>query len=119
AAADRLDDLDGPERARTLRDVRSFVEREIVAHEQRDERELYPEIERRLGSDEALLPMSRSHREIFLLARRFSGLVDDLPPEGPDREDLSEARRLLYGLYAVLQLHFGQEDELYRGLGDA
>jgi hypothetical protein len=45
-------------------------------------------------------------------------LLDDIGPEGPDSEDISELRRLLYGLYAVLRLHTTQEDESYLSLAD-
>jgi len=35
-----------------------------------------------------------------------------------DEEDLVELRRLLYGLHAILRLHFAQEDEGYLSLAD-
>jgi len=35
-----------------------------------------------------------------------------------DDDDLVELRRLLYGLHAVLELHFAQEDEGYLSLVD-
>jgi hypothetical protein len=34
----------------------------------------------------------------------------------PDGQQVLELRRLLYGLYAVLRLHFAQEDESYLSL---
>jgi hypothetical protein len=41
-------------------------------------------------------------------------LVEQLDPDkGADDDDLRELRRLLYGLHAVLRLHFAQEDESY------
>ncbi len=39
-------------------------------------------------------------------------------PGGPDADDILELRRLLYGLYAILQLHFAQEDEGYLSLAE-
>jgi hypothetical protein len=36
-----------------------------------------------------------------------------LPAEGPRPEDLRDLRRALYGLHAILALHFAQEEELY------
>jgi len=41
-----------------------------------------------------------------------------LPPEGPTAEDLSDFRRILYGLDAILRLHFAQEEESYLPLLD-
>jgi hypothetical protein len=47
------------------------------------------------------------------MARLYSRLVAQLPSDGPGPEDLRDLRRALYGLHAVLTLHFAQEDELY------
>jgi hypothetical protein len=62
--------------------------------------------------------MSRGHIEIAHLIRRLGLLLDDIDEELPDPDDLAELRRLLYGLHAVLQLHFAQEDESYLSLAD-
>jgi hypothetical protein len=40
----------------------------------------------------------------------------DLPSTGPEPEDLSDLRRILYSLHAILRLHFDQEEELYFSL---
>jgi regulator of sigma D len=45
-------------------------------------------------------------------------MVADLPPGGPDHAGIIEFQRVLYGLDAILRLHFAQEDELYQGLAD-
>jgi len=45
-------------------------------------------------------------------------LLEELPPEGPTSEDLSDFRRILYGLDAILRLHFAQEEESYLPLLD-
>ena len=62
--------------------------------------------------------MSRAHVEIAHQIRRLGQLLDDIGADGPDDEDISELRRLLYGLYAVLRLHTTQEDESYLSLSD-
>lgn len=55
--------------------------------------------------------------EIEHLARVFghllSDLLSDLPPEGPSPDDFADLRRVLYGLHAILRLHFAQEEEAY------
>jgi hypothetical protein len=43
-------------------------------------------------------------------------VLDDLPEDGPDEDDLLEMRRLLYGLHAILRLHFAQEEQSYLSL---
>jgi hypothetical protein len=62
--------------------------------------------------------MSRAHVEIAHLVRRLGRLLDGLGPEGPDENDVRELRSVLYGLHAVLRLHFAQEDEGYLSLVD-
>jgi hypothetical protein len=58
-------------------------------------------------------PLIHTHHEIHRLTRLFGRLIAHLPPEGPAAEDLRDLRRSLYGLHAILTLHFAQEEELY------
>jgi hypothetical protein len=60
--------------------------------------------------------MSRVHREIFHLVDLFQRRVSDLPVSGPEPADIRDLRGILYGLHAVLRLHFDQEEELYASL---
>ena len=63
--------------------------------------------------------MSRTHVEIRPRTSACLGrLLDQLPAEGPDEDDLTEMRRLLYGLHAILRLHFAQEEEGYLSLAE-
>lgn len=68
-----------------------------------------------LGGD-PLAAMSRTHQEIFHLARAFERLIEMLGPLGPDAADLVDLRRTLYALHAVLRLNVAQEEELYSSL---
>jgi heavy metal translocating P-type ATPase len=89
---------------------------EIGPHEQAEERELYPALDRMLGSPEVTTTMSRGHAEIARQARRLGQLIDDIGSEPPDDADLADLRALLYGLHAILRLHTTQEDESYLSL---
>lgn len=60
--------------------------------------------------------MSRARAEIVHQTHVLSRLVEELAPQGPDAEDLAELRTLLYGLYAILRLHFAQENADYLAL---
>jgi soluble P-type ATPase len=71
-----------------------------------------------LGGDDPTAPMHRAHAEIVRLTRLLGGLLDDLGPAGPEPEDLADLRRVLYGLHAILRLHFAQEEEAYLSLLD-
>jgi hypothetical protein len=57
--------------------------------------------------------MSRAHAEIAHLTRLLGGVLADLGPGGPEAEDLTDLRRILYGVHAILRLHFAQEEEAY------
>jgi heavy metal translocating P-type ATPase len=113
AVGDRLGIGDGPETCWELRAVDRLLQEEVLPHEQADEAELHPRIARLLGGQDPMASISRTHREIAHLARRLHRLVASLPPEGPSPEELTELRRILYGLEAILRLHFAQEDEIY------
>ena len=95
-----------------------FLVEELAPHEEAEESQLYPVLSRVLGGSDPTGPMSRAHVEIAHLIRRLGGLLDDIDGE-PDDQDQRELRRVLYGLYAVLRLHFAQEDEGYLSLADA
>ncbi len=111
--ADGLDKLP-PARARAeLHSAGAFLADELLPHERNEDASLYPAVARLLGGDDPTAAMSRAHLEIAHLVGSYERLLADLPPEGPGADDLPELRRLLYGLYALLQLHVAQEEESY------
>jgi heavy metal translocating P-type ATPase len=117
-AADQLDVARPRESIARVRDVHRFLVEELGPHEQAEDRDLYPVLARVLGGNDPTATMSRAHVEISHLIRRLGRVLDDIGPEDPDSDDIRELRRLLYGLHAILQLHFAQEDEGYLSLAD-
>ncbi|MEA2534571.1 MAG: hypothetical protein QOJ93_2382 [Actinomycetota bacterium] len=115
--ADVLDTLPPREALRELGEVRTFLTERLAPHEAEDDRILYPIVAGILGGDDPTGAMSRGHQEIQHLIRRYASTVDELPASGPDVDDLRTLRGLLYGLDAVLRLHFAQEEESYLTLG--
>jgi heavy metal translocating P-type ATPase len=101
-----------------VRAVRVFLDEELLPHEQAEDAVLYPVLAEVLGGEDPTGTMSRGHAEIAHFVRRLGGLLDDIPPTGPEPDDLQELRSVLYGLYAVLRLHFAQEDEGYFSMLD-
>ena len=118
AVADSLDASRPAESLAMLHEVHRFLVDELEPHEEAEDSTLYPTLARVLGGNDPTATMSRAHVEISHLIRRIGRVLDDLDPAGPDEDDIIELRRLLYGLYAVLQLHFAQEDEGYLSLAD-
>lgn len=111
--AGRLDTLP-PADARTELDrVREMLETELLPHEREEQRTAYPLLAKLLLDEDPTGPLIQTHHEIHRLSRLFGRLVTQLPPEGPRSEDLRDLRRALYGLHAVLTLHFAQEEDLY------
>lgn len=113
--ADVLQELPAAELAPRLAGARATLD-EVLAHERNDERQVYTGIASRLGGEDPLAAMSRTHQEIFHLARSFERSCAGLDGREPDAEDLIDLRRTLYALGAVLRLNIAQEEELYLSL---
>ncbi|HEX6219678.1 MAG TPA: heavy metal translocating P-type ATPase [Acidimicrobiia bacterium] len=114
--ADALDSQTPADARRSLEEVESFLVDEILPHEANDETDVYPRMAELLPGEDPMALMSRSHREIFHLVDLFQRQVGDLPRGGPEPGDVRDLRRTLYGLHAILRLHFDQEEELYASL---
>ncbi len=89
---------------------RLVVER-LLPHEHAEEHELYPLLSAEFGDQNAAVAMSRGHAEIDLLARRLGRHLAE--PGGMTADQVDDLRATLYGLDAVLRLHFAQEEEGY------
>ncbi|MGY6501066.1 MAG: heavy metal translocating P-type ATPase [Acidimicrobiales bacterium] len=118
SVADALDDASGPQLRPRLEELRRRLVDDLEPHERTEGAELYPLLDRLLGSPEATATMTRAHDEISHYVRRIDRLLDTLPASGPDSADTAELRRLLYGLHAIAALHVAQEDESYFSLID-
>ena len=111
--------VSAPEKVMAMaRQLHRVLVEEVEPHEEAEDTELYPMLARVLGGVDRTATMSRAHAEIAHLIRRFGHLLDDIDATDPDPDDLGELRRLLYGLHAILRLHFAQEDESYLSLVD-
>jgi heavy metal translocating P-type ATPase len=86
------------------------LEQDLVPHERADEDELMPLVARAIGGA-ATATMRRTHAEIEHQVSRLRRLLDGIDPAQVTPEDVTELRRLLYGLYAVCRLHNSQEEE--------
>ena len=93
-----------------------FLVDEIGPHEDAEGAELYPVLDRGSAArtDRHDEPSPRRDRPAHPPARRCW----TARPRPPDADDVLELRRLLYGLHAILRLHFAQEEEGYFSLLD-
>lgn len=60
--------------------------------------------------------MSRAHAEIERLVQRLGRHLDLADDGGLRLDQLDDLKACLYGLHAVLTLHFAQEEEAYFSL---
>ena len=119
-AADALttDPLAAPAAMAQVRHAHALLTDDIWPHENAEEAELYPALNRLLGGTDPTAAMSRAHAEIAYQIARLGRLMTDIGDRAPDEADIADLRGALYGLYAILRLHTVQEDEAYLSLGD-
>ncbi|MGY4711093.1 heavy metal translocating P-type ATPase [Mycolicibacterium sp. CBM1] len=104
----------------SLRAADAFLQDTLLPHEEAEDSALYPALARPLGSGEATATMSRMHAEIHRLAQRLHThreLADAAGAVRPEQSD--DLLACLYGLYALLRLHFVQEEENFFVLAPA
>lgn len=94
-----------------------FLTHHLIPHATAEDQALYPVVARVIGGPKATGTMIRDHVEVVRLtgqlqahAGAFARGAAVVP------EDL---RRVLYGLYAIVPLHFAKEEEVYLPLLDA
>ncbi len=117
--ADRL--VEGPDAAALQSLSRSYavLTERILPHERAEETELYPALAVPLHSNEATATMSRTHAEIQRLSDRIGEHLRSAEAAGAiQRDQVDDLLACLYGLYALLRLHFVQEEESYFTLAD-
>ncbi|MGW4213617.1 heavy metal translocating P-type ATPase [Lentzea sp. NPDC004789] len=115
-AADGLHGGMTVEAAEAVRHAHQLVTERLLPHERAEEHELYPALSEEFRDQHATVPMSRGHAEIERLVRRLGRHVAE--PDGMTADQVDDLRATLYGLDAVLRLHFAQEEESYFVLAD-
>lgn len=117
--ADEIDTAPPDELRDALEGAYLFLENHLIPHARAEDRVLYPAVARVLGSEHATETMTRDHVEVGTLANELGVLrVELVDDEEPTRNVRSEARRVLYGLYALVKAHFAKEEEIYLPLLD-
>ena len=96
----------------------AFLAHHLIPHAEAEDQALYPVVQRVMGARRATATMSRDHVEVGRLTAELAGLIRQIGPEGPSAEQGEGLRRLLYGLYALVHVHFAKEEEVYLPLLD-
>jgi iron-sulfur cluster repair protein YtfE (RIC family) len=98
------------EREAVVARILEFLRGTLIPHAEAEEGFLYPEVARLLGHEEATAPMSHDHVAI-------GALTDALAEADPSETDALQ--ELLYGLHALITVHFRKEEDIYLPLLDA
>ena len=109
-AADALAHGPVPGADAALRRTLDVLTVDVLPHERAEETQLYPALASYLRDPEAMVTMSREHTEIERLVERIRRHLAE-SPDGIRADQIDDLRATLYGLDAILTLHFAQEDE--------
>lgn len=93
--------------------ITAFLVRQLLPHAQAEERALYPFVEEVMGAKGATATMSQDHVAIGRLAKELSDLCPRLQGERLEAWQEQALRRMLYGLFALVTVHFAKEEEIY------
>lgn len=117
AAADGMESGDGAMAA--VDSAYDFLSAHLLAHAQAEEAALYPVVCRVMGSPDATKTMQVDHKEIKRLTEELGQIRTRVSGGRPSAEQARDLRRVLYGLYALVGVHFVKEESVYLPLLDS
>jgi hemerythrin superfamily protein len=109
-AAHEVARLDRAERELLVGRIVEFLRGTLVPHAKAEEELLYPEWAKLVGFAEAAVPMVHDHEAIVERIDRL---------EQADADDVETLQELLYGLYALISVHFRKEEDIQLPAFDA
>ena len=109
AAGGEVIDLAPEERQALVGRILEFLRKTLVPHAEWEEQVLYAAVGKLLGSTAATATMSRDH---VAIRRMIDALAE------ADLSDVTRLQELLYGLHALIVVHFEKEEEVYLPLLD-
>jgi iron-sulfur cluster repair protein YtfE (RIC family) len=109
-AARELPRLSEEERVALRERILGFLRGTLVPHAKAEEDVLYPEWAKLLGFADAAAPMIHDHDAIAARIERL---------EQADVGDIDSLQELLYGLHALISVHFRKEEDLQLPAFDA
>jgi hemerythrin-like domain-containing protein len=98
--------------------VYDFLAHHLIPHAQAEERALYPVVAKLMGAPEATATMSRDHVEVDRLTEELGLIRSKIGGQTLTATQANQLRRVLYGLYTLVKVHFAKEEEVYLPLLD-
>ncbi len=117
-AADSVGRAPDADARRLIDAAYDFLAHHLIPHATAEDKALYPVVNRVLGAPGATATMSRDHVEVGRLTEELRQLRERIGG-GIDDASAAALRRVLYGLYALVHVHFAKEEEVYLPLLDA
>ena len=102
-----------------IEEAYNFLTQQLLPHAQAEDKALYPMVQKAMGSPQATATMSRDHLEVARLTEELGTLRVHKSQLTITSIQAMALRRVLYGLYTLLKLHFAKEEEIYLPLLDA
>jgi iron-sulfur cluster repair protein YtfE (RIC family) len=96
-----------------------FLWHHLIPHAQAEDVALYPMVQKAMGAARATATMSRDHVEVGTLTGELATALAKIKSGGLPADVARELRRTLYGLYALVRVHFAKEEEIYLPILDA
>jgi iron-sulfur cluster repair protein YtfE (RIC family) len=90
-----------------------FLTRHLTPHAEAEDKALYPVVARVLGAPKSTATMSRDHVQVGRLTAELDGLRARIQDGSPTAAEVTDLRRVLYGLHALVSVHFAKEEEIY------
>jgi len=116
-AAEAVDEP-GPQLQERLGDALEFLQHHLIPHAMAEEAVLYPTVESAFGAPGATATMTRDHQEVVSLTERLATRAREVNGGSLPVEAARELRHMLYGLHALVSVHFHKEEEVYLPLLD-
>jgi iron-sulfur cluster repair protein YtfE (RIC family) len=98
---------------RGVEDVYDFLANHLKPHAEAEEAALYPVVQKVLGSPDATKTMSRDHVEVGFYIEELASLRNSLAGEALTTVQIKSLRRVLFGVYGLVKVHFAKEEEVY------
>ncbi len=117
--ADMIGDVPVSTLRSAIDDTYEFLAHHLIPHAQAEDRALYPVVGQVLGAPEATHTMQRDHVEVGQLVQELALLRTQLPDAAITNTQAKALRRVLYGLYTLVKVHFAKEEEVYLPILDA
>lgn len=113
-AADAVGEVPLPILRDLTNTVLGFLVRELIPHAREEREILYRTVEQATQSPGSTATMNREHLEVTKMADQLGDLHALTVAEAELSErTIRDLRRVLYGLYALVNLHFLKEEEIY------